>query len=187
MTFSKTFYRHKEKVYFTCNNNTLPSLNNKTIRCINGTLSEQPICHKISPICTVPHTLFLRNIANTTIPSGLSIEIGSSFSYTCIQNYQPIHDSAIVQCLEDGKLSHHAQCVPISCKEHPPTISYGRTIFRSTTHGSIARYRCYPGYRIENNNLAKLSCQFGLWLPKQPPRCLPSNEEFFLVLFELFI
>ncbi len=179
ITFSKTFYHHREKVYFTCNNNnTLSLLNNETIRCINGNLSLEPICQNIPTICTVPHTLFLRNIANTTIPSGTSFEMGSSFSYTCIQDYQPVDDSAIVQCLEGGKLSHHANCVPISCKEHPPTINNGRTIFHSTTHGSIARYRCYPGYRIENNNLAKLTCQFGLWLPKQPPRCLPSNKQF---------
>jgi len=175
--FSKKFYHHREKVYFTCNNNTLSLLNNETIRCINGNLSLEPICQKIPTICTVPHTLFLRNIANTTIPSGTSFEIGSSFSYTCIQDYQPINDSAIVQCLEGGKLSHHPHCVPISCKEHPPTISNGRTIFHSTTHGSMARYRCYPGYRLENNNLAKLTCQFGLWLPKQPLKCLPSNKQ----------
>jgi hypothetical protein len=106
------------------------------------------------------------------------MEIGASFSYQCIQDYQPVNNSGIVQCLDDGRLSHHANCVPISCKEHPPTISNGRTIFRSTTHGSVARYRCYPGYRLETNNLAKLTCQFGIWLPKQPPKCLPSNEEF---------
>lgn len=44
-TFSKTFYRHRENVYYQCNNNTLPSLINQTIRCINGNLSEQPLCH----------------------------------------------------------------------------------------------------------------------------------------------
>lgn len=185
--FSKKFYRHREKVYFTCNNNSLPSTNNETIYCINGNLSVQPICQTISMICTVPHTLFLRNIANTTLPSGSSFEIGSSFSYTCIQDYQPINDSAIVQCLDNGKLSHHAQCIPISCKEHPPTINNGRTIFRSTIHGSVARYRCYPGYRMENNNLARLTCQFGLWLPK-PPRCLPSNKKIsFLALLCMYL
>jgi hypothetical protein len=182
ITFSKTFYRHREKVHFTCNNNSLPLLNNQTIRCLNGSLSEAPVCYsnkseQFPTRCTVPHTLFLRNIANTSISSGTSIEIGSSFSYTCIQDYQPIFELALVECYIDGKLSHHAHCVPLSCKEHPPMIKNGRTIFRSTTHGSIARYRCFPGYRIENNNLAKLTCQFGLWLPKQPPRCLPSNEK----------
>ncbi|CAF0950052.1 unnamed protein product [Rotaria sordida] len=175
--FSKKIYRHREKVYFTCNNNnnnnSLPSINNETIYCINGNLSKQPICQKIPIICIVPHTLFLRNIANTTIPSGTSFQIGSSFSYTCIQDYQPINQSAIVECLDDGKLSHHAHCVPKSCKEHPPMINNGRTIFHSTIHGSIARYKCFPGYKFENNNLVKLICQFGLWLPKQLPKCLP--------------
>jgi hypothetical protein len=175
--FSKTFYRHREKVYFTCNNNSTPLLNNETIHCINGNLSSEPICQKLIITCIVPHTLFLRNIVNTTIPSGTSLEVGSSFSYQCIQDYQPVNDSGIVQCLENGKLSHHAYCIPISCKEHPPAIDHGRPIFRSTTHESIARYRCYPGYRLENNNVAKLTCQFGLWLPKQLPKCLPSNED----------
>ena len=177
MTFSKTFYHHREKVHFTCNNNSLPLSNNKTIRCINGNLSRKPICQKIPTMCTVPHTLFLRNIANTTLPSGTLFKFDSSFSYTCIQAYQPINESALVECLEDGKLSHHAHCIPLSCKEHPPIINNGRTIFRSTTHGSMARYRCYPGYKLDNNNLAKITCQYGLWLPKQQPKCLPSNEK----------
>ncbi|CAF1280710.1 unnamed protein product [Adineta steineri] len=171
--YSKTFYRHREQVHFTCNNNSLPLLNNETIHCINGTLSKQPVCHQILIMCTVPHTLFLRNIVNTTIPSGTLFEIGTSFSYTCIQDHQPINSSAIVECLENGKLSHHAQCIPLSCKEHPPTIPNGRTIFRSTTHDSQARYRCFPGYKLEYNNLAKLTCQYGSWLPKELPRCLP--------------
>lgn len=177
VTFSKPFYHHREKIDFTCNNNNLSVSNNETIHCINGTLSREPICHSIPTMCTVPHTLFLRNIANTTIPYGTLFEIGSSFSYTCIQDHQPINGSAIVECLENGKLSHQPHCIPISCKEHPPTILNGRTIFHSTAHGSIARYRCFPGYRFEHNNLAKLICQFGLWLPEQPPTCLPSNDE----------
>jgi hypothetical protein len=118
--------------------------------------------------------LFLQNIVNTTIPSGTLIERGSSFTYTCLEDYQPMIESALVECLDDGKLSHQAHCIPRSCKEHPPTISNGRTIFHSTKHGSIARYRCFPGYRIENNHPAKLTCQFGQWLPNQPPRCLPG-------------
>ncbi|UJR30906.1 hypothetical protein I4U23_018416 [Adineta vaga] len=169
--FSKTFYRHRENVHYTCqNNNSLP-LSNDTIRCINGNLSEQPICHSIK--CIVPHMLFLRNIINTTIPSGTLIEQGSSFSFTCAENYQPIGEQVTVECLENGKLSHHAHCIPRSCNEHPPTITNGRTIFHTTKHGSIARYRCFPGFRIENNHIAKLTCQFGQWLPEQPPRCLP--------------
>ena len=178
MTFSKTSYRHREKVHFTCQNNSFPLLSNQTIYCINGNLSEQPICQENLPMCTVPHTLFLRNIVNTTIPPGTSLAIGSSFSYQCIQDYQPVNDSGFVQCLENGQFSHHAHCIPMSCKEHPPTIDHGRPIFRSTIHGSIARYRCYPGYRLENNHSTKLTCQFGVWLPKQPSRCLPSNENF---------
>ena len=178
--FSKKFYRHREKVYFTCNNHSLSLLNNEPIRCINGKLSREPICHNISTICTVPHTLFLRNIANTTLPSGTLFHMGSSFSYICVQNYQPINQSAVVECLNNGKLSHHAYCVPTPCKEHPPIINNGRRIFRSITHGSIARYRCFPGYRLKNENLAQLSCQFGVWLPKQLPECLPSNDQRFL-------
>jgi hypothetical protein len=120
--------------------------------------------------------LFLHNIANTTVPSGKLIERGSSFSYTCIQDYQAVIDSSSVECLDNGQLSYQAHCVPISCKEHPPTITNSRTIFHSTKHGSIARYRCFPGYRIENNHLAKVTCQFGQWLPKQTPRCVPSKR-----------
>ncbi len=45
ITFSKQFYRHRENVYYTCNNNSFPLLINQTIRCINGNLSDQPICH----------------------------------------------------------------------------------------------------------------------------------------------
>jgi hypothetical protein len=120
--------------------------------------------------------LFLQNIVNTTISSGTLIEHGSSFSYTCLEDYQPIIESALVECLDDGKLSHQPHCIPRSCREHPPTIPNGRTIFHSTKHGSIARYRCFPGYRMENNHPAKLTCQFGQWLPNQPPRCLPSKS-----------
>jgi hypothetical protein len=119
--------------------------------------------------------LFLQNIVNTTIPSGTLIERGSSFSYTCLEDYQPMVESATVECLDDGKLSHQAYCIPKGCKEHPPTINNGRTIFHSTKHGSVARYRCFPGYRMEQNHPAKLTCQFGQWLPSQPPRCLPSK------------
>ena len=43
--FSKTFYYHREKVYYTCTNNTLPLSTNEVISCINGKLSKQPICH----------------------------------------------------------------------------------------------------------------------------------------------
>ena len=183
--FSKTFYRHRERVFFTCkSNDSLPSISNNTLRCINGSLSEEPICRsnivdtdpdRVPTVCTVPHMLFLRNIAKTTLPSGTSMVTGSSFSYTCIQDYQPVMESAVVECLTDGKLSHYAHCVPFSCKEHPPSISNGRTIFRSTAHGSVAKYRCFPGYHFENSQSAKLTCQFGLWLPEQLPRCLPSN------------
>lgn len=175
--FSKKNYRHREKVYYTCKNHNASFINNETIHCINGSLSQQPSCPNVQVTCLVPHTLFLRNIANTSIPSGTTIQVGSSFSYTCIQDYQPVNQSTIVECLEDGTLSYHARCVPNSCNEHPPTILNGRTIFHSATHGSIAKYRCFPGYRIENNNLAKLTCQFGQWLPKQHPRCLPSKLE----------
>lgn len=136
--------------------------------------------------CTIPHALFLQNIVNTSIPSGTLIERGSSFSYTCLEDYQPIIEPGNVECLDDGKFSHQAQCIPRSCKEHPPTIADGRTIFHSTRHDTIARYRCFPGYRMENNHPGKLTCQFGQWLPKQPPRCLPgkcgwrnSTEEIF--------
>ena len=106
------------------------------------------------------------------------MERGSSFSYTCLDDYQPINEFGIVKCLEDGQFSHHPHCIPKSCKEHPPNIANGQTILHSTKHASIARYRCYPGYRIENNNLAKLTCQFGQWLPNKTPRCLPSNKKF---------
>lgn len=125
--------------------------------------------------CLVPHMLFLRNIVNTSIPSGTLIEQAASFSYTCADDYQPVVEQATVDCLEDGQLSHHAHCVPKPCKEHPPTVANGRMIFHSTRHGSIARYRCFPGFRIENNHLGKLTCQFGQWLPEKPPRCLPSK------------
>ena len=179
VTFSKNFYRHRENVHFTCPNHSLPSLHNQTIYCINGNLSEQPICEEMPPMCIVPHTLFLRNIVNTTISSGTSLTIGSSFSYQCIQDYQPVNDSGIVRCLPNGQFSHHAHCVPMSCKEHPPTIDHGRPVFRSTMHGSIAHYRCYPGYRLGNNHPTKLTCQFGVWLPSQSPRCLPSNEDLY--------
>lgn len=97
-------------------------------------------------------------------------------SVKCIQGYQPVNESGVVRCLKHGQWSHHAHCVPKSCKKHPPTIDHGRSIFHSTMHGSIARYRCYPGYRLVNNHPTKLTCQFGVWLPAQPPRCLPSNE-----------
>lgn len=189
LTFSKSFYRHRENVYYTCNNNSVPLLTNQKIRCLNGSLSEEPICqtsnylHRtILPLinlslvqCIVPHALFLQNIINTSIPSGTSIEHGSTFTYACLEDYQAIIESASVECLDDGRLSHQAQCIPRSCKEHPPTIADGRTIFHSTKHGTIARYRCFPGYRMENNHPGKLTCQFGQWLPKQPPRCLPSE------------
>ena len=119
--------------------------------------------------------LFLRHIANTSRPSGTSIEPGVSFTYNCMSDYQPKIESGTVQCLTNGQLSHDIECIPISCKEHPPNIVNGRTIFHSTKHGSIAKYRCFPGYRMETNHLAKLTCQFGQWLPQQPPICLPSN------------
>lgn len=127
--------------------------------------------------CTVPRTFFLHNIINTSIPSGTLIDRDASFTYTCLDDYQSIVDMAIVRCLANGQLSHQAHCVPKSCHEHPPIILNGRRIFHSTKHGSIARYRCLPGYRIENTNLAKLTCQFGQWIPKQAPKCLPSKRE----------
>lgn len=45
VAFSKPFYRHRENVYYTCkHNNSLP-VSNETVRCVNGNLSEQPMCH----------------------------------------------------------------------------------------------------------------------------------------------
>jgi hypothetical protein len=128
--------------------------------------------------CSVPHLLFLRHIVNTTLPSGSMFGRDSSFSYSCMHDYQPKVESAMVYCLSDGQLSHEPECVPVSCKDHPPSIVNGRTIFQSTKHGSIARYRCFPGYRLENGHLAKVTCQFGQWLPKQPVKCLPSKSGF---------
>lgn len=119
--------------------------------------------------------LFLRHIANTSQPSGSSIETGASFSYSCMPDYQPKMDSGIVQCLGNGQLSHEIDCIPKACPEHPPNIINGRTIFHSTKHGSIAKYRCFPGYQMEPSHLSKLTCQYGEWLPKQIPSCLPSN------------
>ncbi|CAF0868249.1 unnamed protein product [Adineta ricciae] len=171
--FSKRFYRHKEIVEYICKNNSSSPLNNETIRCINGTLSKQPTCRKVPSMCTVPHILFLRNIATTTIPAGTLFQMGTSFSYTCSQDFQPVNESGMVECLEDGRLSHHARCVPKSCEEHPPSINNGRTIFHSTMHSSIAKYRCFPGYRLENHNFTTVTCQYGLWLPKELPKCLP--------------
>jgi len=103
------------------------------------------------------------------------INYDTSFTYTCFDDYQSIVDVPVVRCLANGQLSHQAHCIPRSCHEHPPIILNGRRIFHSTKHGSIARYRCLPGYRIENMNLAKLTCQFGQWIPKQAPKCLPSK------------
>ena len=181
VTFSKSFYRHREKIEFTCPTKINPlKTNNETIICLNGSLSNEPQCPTDTEqnMCTVPHMLFLRHIANSTMPSGAMMGIGTSFSYTCAQDHQPAVDTAMVECLSDGTWSHHAQCVPISCRDHPPTVDHGRTMFRSTTHGSVARFRCFPGYQLESNHSAvKLTCQFGLWLPKQLPRCLPSNEQ----------
>lgn len=43
--FSKNFYRHREPILYTCrDSNSLPLTANETIRCINGSLTEQPIC-----------------------------------------------------------------------------------------------------------------------------------------------
>ena len=150
-----------------------PSVNQVSSNCYAGSLICV-LCFDLA-LCTVPHMLFLRNIANTTLPSGTTFDSGSSFSYTCMQDYQPAVESASVQCDKHGQLSHEAQCTPISCKQHPPTIDNGRTIFHSTKHGSIAKYRCLPGYQMENNLLTKATCQFGQWLPKQPSKCLPSE------------
>lgn len=150
-----------------------PSVNQVSSNCKAGSLICL-LCFDLA-LCTVPHMLFLRNIANTTLPSGTTFESGSSFSYTCMQDYQPAIESATVQCDKHAQLSHEAQCVPISCKQHPPTIDNGRTIFHSTKHGSVAKYRCLPGYQMENNLLTKATCQFGQWLPKQPSKCLPSR------------
>ncbi|CAF4822420.1 unnamed protein product, partial [Rotaria magnacalcarata] len=66
--------------------------------------------------CTVPHMLFLRNIINTTIQSGTLFEVGAAFVYTCSEDYQPIIESARVECSDDGKLSHQPHCVPRQCK-----------------------------------------------------------------------
>ena len=44
LTFSKSFYRHRESVYYSCNNNSIPLLTKQKIRCLNGSLSEEPIC-----------------------------------------------------------------------------------------------------------------------------------------------
>ena len=192
VTYSKGFYRHREHVQYTCTNHSTSSSINESVRCLDGQLSKEPICHsskrwatapnachrsfsrEILVTCAVPHMLFLRNIANTSLPSGALIDRDASFSYLCMQDYQPMMDSGVVVCLDNGQLSHQPHCTPISCREHPPSTMNGRTIFHSTKHGSLAKYRCFPGYRLENNHLAKLTCQFGQWLPKQPPKCLPS-------------
>ena len=119
--------------------------------------------------------LFLRHIANTSEPSGSSIETGGSLTYSCMADYQPKMDAGFVQCLANGQLSHEIECIPKSCQEHPPNIVNGRTIFHSTKHGSIAKYRCFPGYRMDTDNPSKLTCQFGEWVPRQAPTCLPSK------------
>ena len=179
VSYSKPFYRHRERVEYTCSNRTdeFALMINSTLRCFNGNLTGEPSCPaSIRTSCIVPPMLFLRNIANTSIPSGTSVDLGSSFTYQCMPDHPPAMDSALAESQIDGKWSHYAQCHPIACKEHPPSIDHGRMIFRSTVHGSIARYRCFPGYQIDLNSTLRLTCQYGQWTPKALPRCLPSKK-----------
>ncbi|CAF1266773.1 unnamed protein product, partial [Didymodactylos carnosus] len=124
------------------------------------------------PICKQCKLYLLTNYTNIKFAK-LSVPHHERVSYSCNDNFSVPQTNVSIICI-NGHLSDRPTCTrSASCKEHPPAIWNGRAVFRSTYHGSVARYRCFPGYRIENN-YHKLTCHHGKWTPSRPPRCLPK-------------
>lgn len=113
----------------------------------NLTLSgSEPAC--VSVFCPTPEPPNWGRLATARHP----IPVGGQVFYTCFPGYRIVGGDLTRTCLSNGTLSGSAPtCLAVECDRASEVISNGRMIGSSFTFGSIIRYVCVEGYRMEGS------------------------------------
>ncbi|XP_061166124.1 sushi, von Willebrand factor type A, EGF and pentraxin domain-containing protein 1-like [Saccostrea echinata] len=97
----------------------------------------------------------------------------SSVTYTCKTGYELVGETDILECVEDGTWDPlPPECVPVECGD-PGLIANGDVLAPMYTFGSLASYRCNPGYFLSGNNTRK--CESDKEWSGEAPTCSPVS------------
>ncbi|XP_076439986.1 sushi, von Willebrand factor type A, EGF and pentraxin domain-containing protein 1-like isoform X2 [Babylonia areolata] len=93
----------------------------------------------------------------------------SKVEYTCQSDYR-LEGPSVRTCEADGSWSgEEPTCLSITC-EPPPDIAHGQYDYKDLKVGSIVRYTCDKGYRLEGYEVRR--CQSDLTLSGSEPTCV---------------
>ncbi|KAM7543239.1 hypothetical protein Aperf_G00000010189 [Anoplocephala perfoliata] len=200
--FSSTTYN--SKAYFSCDAGTKASVETSELTC--GRIGNKtawlphpyPSCFKH---CSVP-SILNANISSldakgkssdnviamgTLLEHGVSIAVNcqAGYSLTDVSNKSIAGPFATMSCT-DGAWNGKLECQPARCSTRPPNIPNALARFYGLHHGSMVRYQCFPGYKLDTNRTAELlrkavitggikntwplthdrysvKCEFGVW------------------------
>ncbi|CAJ1086014.1 sushi%2C von Willebrand factor type A, EGF and pentraxin domain-containing protein 1 [Xyrichtys novacula] len=148
-----------------------------------GWSSSVPIC--VPSDCGLPPHIDFGEYVRVTEPEGGSKDTGSvsppmdlSFlhatliEYRCHKGYDLSAPTRLV-CQEDGGWNGTAPtCVPAEC-ETPPSPDHGWVNITDTSLGSMVRYSCKEGYKLEGE--PERQCVSGRLWTNEAPVCLPVS------------
>ncbi|KAK7501166.1 hypothetical protein BaRGS_00007651, partial [Batillaria attramentaria] len=101
--------------------------------------------------------------------SALGLIYTSKVEYTCDSDYR-LDGPDVRTCEADGAWSgEEPVCVLLAC-EPPPPIDNGRYDFKDLKVGSIVRYTCDPGHKLQGEEVRR--CLSSLVLDGEEPQCI---------------
>ncbi|KAI0979658.1 hypothetical protein GJ496_003955 [Pomphorhynchus laevis] len=79
-------------------------------------------------------------------------------------------------CATDKQWYPRLPLCKVSCNDYPPRISNGIALYFDRSNGSIATYKCFPGFVLDWSTFwpkTQMQCINSKWVPSQSPKCLP--------------
>ncbi|KAK7100185.1 sushi, von Willebrand factor type A, EGF and pentraxin domain-containing protein 1-like isoform X2 [Littorina saxatilis] len=126
--------------------------------------NEVPVCLPVT--CPDP----AQPQYGTAVAQGLIYT--SKVEYTCEPGYR-LEGETIRTCEADGAWGgEEPVCVPIVCQPPPPILN-GQYDYKDLKVGSIVRYTCDLGYRLQGSEVRR--CQADLTLSDTAPSCVPVS------------
>ena len=120
------------------------------------------------PQCLEVKCLNPPSITNGNVKFDETLTIGSNATYTCDEGFT-LDGSPTIECNEYGRWADPPQCLPPPPCGNPPKIMFGEVSYDSDTVGSLATYKCFPGYG--RNGPETIKCRsVGQW--GSPPECI---------------